>query len=141
MWISSWHLGKTGVCPQEILRSFTLLLVNFQECVVLSYYTCQNASQAILIILCIRKPAEIPQVNSTSMKVIITFNINTKWKAYHQLLVIHLKMNDRKAQLKELACCNMCKTLFPNLSKIRRWNLSLNPCHVSFSFTCSKCIC
>ena len=55
-----------------------------------------------------------------------------QWKMYHQLLVSKPK-NDMKAQLKELASSDMFKTLFPNLSKTRRCNQSLNPCYDIFS--------
>ena len=42
--------------------------------------------------------------------------------------------HDMKAQLKEFASNYMFRTrLFPNLSKMCRCNLSLNPCHDSFS--------
>ena len=51
---------------------------------------------------------------------------------YYHLLVSKFK-NDMKAQLKELTSNDMFKTLFPNLSKIHRCNLSLNPCHDNFS--------
>ena len=58
------------------------------------------------------KPAEILHGNLTSKEAIITSDITTEWKTYHQLLVSKPK-NDMKAQLKELASNDMFKTLFP----------------------------
>ena len=76
------------------------------------------------------KPAEILHENSTNREAIVTSDITTEWKTYHQLLV-NKPENDMKAQLKELASNDMIKTLFPNLSKIGA--MSLNPYHDSFS--------
>ena len=55
--------------------------------------------------------------NSTNRKVIISSDITTKWKMYHQLLVTNPK-NGMKAQLMEFASNDMLKTLFPSFSKI-----------------------
>ena len=118
--------------PQEILNLdfLTLLLVHSQEYIVFSYCACQNAPYAIIILLCTRKPSWDPA------------DVFNKQESHHNLwynhkveniLVIKLKINDRKAQLQELASNDMCKTFFPNLSKICMWNLSLIPCHDSFS--------
>ena len=64
----------------------------------------------MIIILFIKKSAETLDENSTNREVIITSDITTEWKMYHQLVVSKPK-NDMKAQLKELASNDMFKTL------------------------------
>ena len=52
----------------------------------------------------------------TIREAVITTDITTEWKAYHQLIV-NKPESKMKLQLKELASNDMLKTIFPNLSK------------------------
>ena len=55
---------------------------------------------------------------------VITSDIITEWKTYHQLLIS--KPEDSLTnQIKELVCNDMMKTLFPNLHTIARISLSI----------------
>ena len=70
------------------------------------------------------KPAETLHGELTSKEVIITSDITTEWKMYHQVLVSKPKY-DMKTQLKELASNDTFKTLFPNLNKMGTICLSI----------------
>jgi len=76
------------------------------------------------------KLAEMLQGTSTNREAVITPDITTEWKTYHQLFV-RKPETDMKAQLKKLASHDMIKTLFNNLKN--RHNLPFHPCHDSFS--------
>ena len=87
------------------------------------------------------KPAETLLGEPTNMEAVITSDITTEWKIYHQLLV-NKPENNMKSQLKELVCNDTMRTLFPNLCKIATISLSIpvSTASVEISFSQMKLI-
>ena len=70
----------------------------------------EEAIGTLLVYYGLEKQAKTLHGNSINREAIITSDITTEWKTYHQLLVSKPKI-DMKAQLKVLASNDMLKTL------------------------------
>ena len=78
------------------------------------------------------KPAQTLLGQPTNREAIISSDITTEWKPYHQLL-INMPEENMKVQLKELVSNDMMQTLFPNLSKVATISLSIPVATASIS--------
>ena len=95
----------------------------------------QYGEQAITTLLAhyrAEKPAKTLLGEPTNREAVITSDITTEWKTYHQLLV-NKPENNMKSQLKELVYNDVMRTLFPNLCKIATISLSTASVERSFS--------
>ena len=71
----------------------------------------------------VQKAAETMLGEPTIRETVITSNVTTEWKTYHQVIVNKSESN-MKLQLKELAPNDTLKPMFPNLSKLTTIDLS-----------------